>query len=242
MGEVVTAQGEWLVKDGSHPDPVDSDKFQLDDGDTDAEDEDEIPLDAHALHEAEVIRRQHDAFDRFIQEEDSRKLGEVTEQIANSKSGDPSKSLVGSVRDYQSELFARAKAENIITVLDTGSGKTLIAALLIKHMVAKELDDRAAGKLPRTSFFLANSVALVEQQHQMLCDNLAAPPAIVHGRIIDSWTREEWKELLAKHEVVVCTAEILNRCLYRNIITIPEINLLVFDEAHHAKKEHPYSR
>ena len=42
--------------------------------------------------------------------------------------------------------------------------------------------------------------------------------------------------------MIVCTAEILNQCLSRGFITIKQINLLIFDEAHHTKKNHAYSR
>ena len=37
-------------------------------------------------------------------------------------------------RSYQIEMFQRAVNGNVIAVLDTGSGKTLIACLLIKHL------------------------------------------------------------------------------------------------------------
>ena len=57
-------------------------------------------------------------------------------------------------RDYQLELFERAKAENTIAVLDTGSGKTLIAVLLLRHVIDEELERQAAGHLHRISFFL----------------------------------------------------------------------------------------
>jgi len=79
--------------------------------------------------------------------------------------------IIESPRDYQIELFERAKQKNIIAVLDTGefghprvnslakigdtgSGKTLIAAMLLRHIIAQELEDRAAGKEKRVSFFL----------------------------------------------------------------------------------------
>lgn len=39
-------------------------------------------------------------------------------------------------RDYQRKLFAMAKRENTLAILDTGSGKTFIAVMLIKHMHA----------------------------------------------------------------------------------------------------------
>ncbi len=37
-------------------------------------------------------------------------------------------------RSYQMEMFHRAMTGNVIAVLDTGSGKTLISCLIIKHM------------------------------------------------------------------------------------------------------------
>lgn len=42
--------------------------------------------------------------------------------------------------------------------------------------------------------------------------------------------------------VIVCTAEILYQCLMHSFISIDQINLLIFDEAHHAKKNHAYAR
>ncbi len=41
---------------------------------------------------------------------------------------------------------------------------------------------------------------------------------------------------------VVCTAEILSHCLHQSYLQMEQINLLIFDEAHHAKKDHPYAR
>ncbi len=79
--------------------------------------------------------------------------------------------IITGPREYQLELFEKAKKQNIIAVLDTGqyivwqsnqpptnldvgSGKTLIAVLLLKYMIDKELEDRAEGKKRRISFFL----------------------------------------------------------------------------------------
>ena len=62
--------------------------------------------------------------------------------------------IITDPREYQVELFERAKKQNTIAVLDTGSGKTLIAVLLLKYIIDQELEDRAQGKPHRISFFL----------------------------------------------------------------------------------------
>lgn len=54
--------------------------------------------------------------------------------------------------------------------------------------------------------------------------------------------RRKWDALIAKNKIVVCTPEILHQCLRHSFITMDKINLLVFDEAHHAKKNHPYAK
>jgi endoribonuclease Dicer len=58
----------------------------------------------------------------------------------------------------------------------------------------------------------------------------------------DSIERAAWDKRLAENMVVVCTPEILNQCLRHSLVTMDRINLLVFDEAHHAKKNHPYAK
>ncbi|KAL8932688.1 MAG: hypothetical protein Q9216_006725, partial [Gyalolechia sp. 2 TL-2023] len=146
-------------------------------------------------------------------------------------------------REYQLELFERAKKQNIIAVLDTGSGKTLIAVLLLRHILDQELEDRSGGKKPRIAFFLVDSVALVFQQYEVLNSNLDQPINCFCGDMNpDHWGKSTWEGHLKENMVIVCTAEILYQCLMRSFIRIDQINLLIFDEAHHAKKSHPYAR
>lgn len=58
----------------------------------------------------------------------------------------------------------------------------------------------------------------------------------------DLWNKETWEGHFKRNMVIVCTAEVLHQCLLHSFIQIDQINLLIFDEAHHAKKEHPYAR
>jgi endoribonuclease Dicer len=50
-----------------------------------------------------------------------------------------------------------------------------------------------------------------------------------------------WTRHIKEDMVIVCTAEILNQALSHSFIRMDQINLLIFDEAHHAKGNHPYA-
>jgi endoribonuclease Dicer len=47
-------------------------------------------------------------------------------------------------RSYQMEMFHKAMAGNVIAVLDTGSGKTLISCLIIKHVHNIDFENKAS--------------------------------------------------------------------------------------------------
>ncbi|KAK5237393.1 Dicer-like protein 1 [Exophiala xenobiotica] len=154
-----------------------------------------------------------------------------------------SDSIINQAREYQQELFERAKEQNVIAVLDTGSGKTLIAALLIRHFLQQELIDRSNGKPGKIVFFLVNSVHLARQQARFLNNNLPQNVRELFGEANeDLWRRADWENIFANNSVVVCTAAVLDQCLMHSFLTMGQISLLIFDEAHHCKKNHPYSR
>ncbi|KAF2645254.1 hypothetical protein P280DRAFT_389329 [Massarina eburnea CBS 473.64] len=146
-------------------------------------------------------------------------------------------------RDYQTELFQRAKKENIIAVLGTGSGKTHIATLLLRDLLDQEIEARAKGVPRKIAFFLVNSVNLVFQQSNVLRCGLDHPVEGICGAMgAGLWHKTTWEKHFETNMVIVCTAEVLVQCLMHSFITIPQINLLIFDEAHHAKSNHPFAR
>ncbi|KAF9781071.1 hypothetical protein IL306_014111 [Fusarium sp. DS 682] len=155
-----------------------------------------------------------------------------------------SRKIIASPREYQIELFERAKERNIIVVLPTGTGKTLISALLLRHHLEQELEARDAGNPKKVAFFLVEKVALCVQQHAVLSCNLGVHPVTKFvGKMTGmTKTKEYWDKQFSENMVVVCTAQILLDCLTCGFITMSRINLLIFDEAHHTKKKHPYAR
>ncbi|KAI9679405.1 MAG: Dicer-like protein 1 [Caeruleum heppii] len=153
--------------------------------------------------------------------------------------------IVDEAREYQIQLFEKAKEKNIIAVLDTGSGKTLIAVLLLQWTIDQELERESSrvGEPHRISFFLVDCVTLVFQQYAVLECNLDHPVERFCGDMgCDLWSRETWEKQFRANRIIVCTAEVLYQCLMHGFIRMEGINLLVFDEAHHAKKDHAYAR
>lgn len=60
----------------------------------------------------------------------------------------------------------------------------------------------------------------------------------------DLKTKETWGKLfrMDKYDVIVCTADVILDALVHAFIKMDEINLIVFDEAHHAYKQDTYAR
>jgi endoribonuclease Dicer len=219
------------------------------------EDDDEVSNSNLPTTEAEKRREQKAIFESWLQTEAAQQPMRRRKQIATDEAEDEqlsirslmakqeSAEIVKNPRDYQLELFERAKKENTIAVLDTGSGKTLIAVLLIRWMIDQELELRAAGHKPKITFFLVASVTLVFQQYAVLDANLDHKIAQLYGAMnVDTWSKAVWDQHFTENKVIVCTADILLHCLARSFITMPQINLLIFDEAHHTKKNHSYAR
>lgn len=150
---------------------------KLDSDGSDTDDDEQPPdLPPSLFSNAQRKRAQNALFEDFVREKDDSQLREGSRKDLDSlelpdglhsEDTASARRIIDRVRDYQSELFARAKAGNIIAVLDTGSGKTLIAALLLRDVVNKEMEDRASGKPQRTSFFL---VGHFRSLHVLLID------------------------------------------------------------------------
>ncbi|KAJ7063551.1 hypothetical protein C8F01DRAFT_82074 [Mycena amicta] len=137
-------------------------------------------------------------------------------------------------RLYQAEILNRAQQANVIAALDTGAGKTFIALLLIKWISAT----RSKAK----SIFLVPKAALVEQQAQFIVTNSTLRVDTLYGfPDIPFSDSETWASKLDIHDVVVMTPQILVNLLTHGLWTIDQMSLLVFDECHHAQKNHPYN-
>nr|XP_018899828.1 PREDICTED: endoribonuclease Dicer [Bemisia tabaci]XP_018899829.1 PREDICTED: endoribonuclease Dicer [Bemisia tabaci]XP_018899830.1 PREDICTED: endoribonuclease Dicer [Bemisia tabaci] len=141
-------------------------------------------------------------------------------------------------REYQTLIMEKAMKENIIIYLPTGAGKTYIASLLIKRMCGAIKKPFSEGG--KRSFFLVNTVQLVEQQAQAVRQAIPLRVGEYSGdKGVDGWTVDQWNQQFDQHEILVMTAQIFQDLLSSNTMKLENVNLLIFDECHRAVQNHP---
>lgn len=143
-------------------------------------------------------------------------------------------------RDYQKQLFEVCVNQNSILYLPTGSGKTLIAVKVIDHFT----DDRAKAPLEKggkRSLFLVNTLQLGYQVtaeiKNLLGFEVACWNSETHKK---SWSKARYHDELDEHQVIVATAQLFLDAVKHSYIKISQLNVVVYDECHHGRMNHPY--
>jgi endoribonuclease Dicer len=138
-------------------------------------------------------------------------------------------------RQYQIELFQKACEQNTIVVLETGSGKTLIAVLLIEEMLKREPTKKVA--------FLVGNRILANQQAKVMYEELDLPQHEIGEYTGDAnMLHSPAKEYdLKSKKILVMTAQTLFNSLQHAIISMDDLSLLIVDECHHCKDSHPFN-
>ena len=91
----------------------------------------DVEVDSAALTHLQRRRQNEAIFQAFLDEKGALQSQESAPHVFDTDSGSKNHVRdIDRIRAYQAELFEKAKEENIIVVLDTGSGKTLIATLV----------------------------------------------------------------------------------------------------------------
>uniref|UniRef100_A0A0E0KFW3 Uncharacterized protein n=1 Tax=Oryza punctata TaxID=4537 RepID=A0A0E0KFW3_ORYPU len=141
-------------------------------------------------------------------------------------------------RWYQLEALERAVRGNTVAFLETGSGKTLIAVMLLRayaHRVRRP-DSR------RFAVFLVPTVVLVGQQARVVEQHTDLVVKQFYGEMgVDFWDAATWRGVLEDGEVLVMTPQILLDNLRHSFFRLQDIALLIFDECHHARGNTPYA-
>ena len=142
---------------------------------------------------------------------------------------------VESVRCYQRELARPGiNGDNYIICAPTGTGKTLVAGLIISSYLQKR------QKLEKKVFFVVPTRPLAEQQAEEL--QRLIPGAKVVSSVGDD-AGMTIKDVLPLNDIIVCTAgKLVNEIVKDRLVTFNDLGLLVLDECHHARKNAPHAK
>lgn len=147
------------------------------------------------------------------------------------------------LRDYQLAAVEAATKKNLICVLPTNSGKTIIAATVVERVLLRENDPRGGAR--RKVIFLAPTRTLAHQQASVLLTQVASLKGDA-GEGPDS-EDSSWRlglivgdkcgshGRLSDYQVAVMTPAIFENDLNRGHVRMEDVALLVIDEAHHCR-------
>ncbi len=132
-------------------------------------------------------------------------------------------------RTYQGNIARACLERSTLVVLPTGMGKTVIAAMVIAEILR-----RRGG----TILFLAPTKPLVEQHAASLREILVVERITVFTGEV---TAPEDRELLwRENKIVVSTPQVIRNDLRTERISLEDVSLIVFDEAHRAVGDYAY--
>ncbi|KAF4536034.1 Ribonuclease III [Lasiodiplodia theobromae] len=141
------------------------------------------------------------------------------------------------LRSYQAEMVEESLKQNIIVAMDTGSGKTHVAI----SRTAAELESCNPDQLV---WFIAPTVTLCHQQFCLFEKHLPAYEIrfLSGNDNVDRWTDQNiWDAVLRNVRIVVSTPAVLLDALTHAFVKLPRLALLIFDEAHMCRGNHPAS-
>ncbi|XP_063695845.1 endoribonuclease Dcr-2 [Culicoides brevitarsis] len=141
-------------------------------------------------------------------------------------------------RPYQQKMKDICIEKNTIIYLPTGAGKTYIAIQVINHF-AKDLIPPLSEGGKRT-VFVVNTIALARQQFEVLSKSTSFKVRLYTGDMnVDNWKKEQWREEFEKYQIIVATCQIIVDVITSAYLSVADINVLVIDECHSGRGDHP---
>jgi Fanconi anemia group M protein len=132
-------------------------------------------------------------------------------------------------RAYQVAIATRSLAEDLLVVLPTGLGKTVVAALVIAEAIIKS----ANGKV----LFLSPTRPLA-LQHKTSLNTLLKESAT--SLFTGSVAAAERKDLWGASRIILATPQTVRNDLQEGLYTLDDCILVIFDEAHRATGAYAY--
>ena len=133
-------------------------------------------------------------------------------------------------RDYQIEAFVEGLQRNIVIVLNTGAGKTLIASMILAKMC--ELNSGRMGLM------IVDRVPLAFQHRDAIAGDTYLKVVSACGQnMTENIVREINHEY---YDILVATAGAFYEMLEKEYLDLSLFCCLIFDECHHLSGKHRY--
>ncbi len=132
-------------------------------------------------------------------------------------------------RAYQVNIADVAQQVSTLVVLPTGMGKTIIAFIVMAEVKRRDPD----GKI----LFMAPTKPLVNQHARDIEEVLDVSSVVVFtGEVKPDERKKLWKE----NDVIVSTPQVIRNDLMAQSISLDDVSLMVFDEAHRGVGSYAY--
>ena len=136
-------------------------------------------------------------------------------------------------RQYQARIAELCVNKNSLVVLPTGLGKTIIAVLTAQNIL---------NLFPEESkvIVLAPTRPLINQHYETFLKFLALPKER-YGLLTGKTRPEKRVEVFHTYQILFYTPQTLRNDLVHRRYTLENTALIIFDEAHHASGDYPYT-
>ena len=139
-------------------------------------------------------------------------------------------SLAKNPYDYQIQAFEEALQKNIVVVLNTGAGKTIISSMILAKMC--QLNPNRMGLV------IVDKVALAFQQGDTIAENTKLSVVSLPRK---KKTKNRLNKLnLGYYDVLVVTARAFNEMLLKEYVDVSLFCAVIFDECHNLSRKHLY--
>ena len=149
-------------------------------------------------------------------------------------------------RPYQQKIYSKAKNQNSIIYLETGRGKTFISIMLMADLLGIKLPVFEKQEIDKNKkiIFLVCDTALIEQQKNTISVNLNIEVGTIQGKKNKKAKSDlnTFRKMWESFNVFVAIPTIIYKLLSKGFLKISEINMIIFDECHHANADHPYNK
>jgi len=137
-------------------------------------------------------------------------------------------------RAYQLNIAKSSADRSSLVVIPTGMGKTIIAVLIMAHKL-----EEYKGQPGKKILFLAPTKPLADQHFRFIKEFLVVEEDRVElftGRVSPAQREQLW----AEKGIIVATPQVIQNDLISRTISLKDVVLTIFDEAHRAVGDYAY--